>query len=140
MDTLLIVLFIAILTAIALIISRPIVRMSQNTQDIRDSYQLQYQAVLDQIKIMERLSNAVGEPDDILEQIEEKRALAAELINLINIETAHRREDVYTDLLNQEGNSSDQDPGMGRMYCPQCGGTITAGDKFCTHCGHRLQP
>ena len=140
MDTVLILLIVWIIAAIAYTLSRPLIHVIQGVPDISTDYKHQYQAVLDQIMILERLCDSAGNPNDMLDQLEEKRAQAAELFSLINPQFDDVPDETTDDDPTIRESQAEYSVRSGLFYCPQCGGQVKAGDKFCTHCGHRLQP
>jgi hypothetical protein len=140
MDIVLIIFLTVIITAIIYLLSRPLTHGTHNVTDINTNYKVQYRTVLDQIEILERLCDSTGNPDDMLDQLEDKRNQAAELFRLINPQSESAPDAPEDDLLVEENNPSKHDQQPAIIYCQKCGGRIAASDKFCTHCGRRLQP
>jgi len=144
MDLLLIIITIVIVMGIAYVLSRPfanpkpVPEIPQVTQD----YQQQYQNLLREIKILQEECETMDAPEGIFSQIKEKKQLAADLLRLIKEPV----EDQMTPTpVKEPANLHDTQPENPFLHdqtyiCPRCGGRVASSDKFCTHCGNRLQP
>ena len=144
MDLFLIIITVVIVMGIAYVLSRPFANPKPVLETPRSSqdYQQQYQNLLKEIKILQDDCETVGAPEEICNQIEEKKQLAADLLRLIN-------EPIQDQLppkpVNEPLDPQDTQPEAPFLrdhtyICPRCGGRVASSDKFCTHCGNQLQP
>jgi len=143
MDFYLIAITIIIVLAIAYILSRPFTNAEslQGSSGYFDAYQAQYQSLLREIKNLEN-DCANGENDEGCHQIVIKKEQAAQLLRLIN---PSLNDQPFSSQPVNASSSADTKPEYalrhdGFYICPQCGDRVMSSDKFCTHCGHRLQP
>jgi hypothetical protein len=144
MDIFLIIITVVIIMGIAYILSRPFAHpqptsvSTGNTQDVHR----QYEALLREIKILQEDQDLDDSSIEISSQIEEKKQQAAQLLRLIDapleedltpspVQEPYPPEDTRPEALFHRDNTT---------VCPQCGRRVASSDKFCTHCGNRLQP
>ena len=144
MDILLIIITAVIVMGIAYVLSRPFANPApvlEPPQHARD-YQQQYEILLREIKTLQDECEVSDTSEEICVQIEEKKQLAANLLRLINEPV----EDQITPYpVNEPVDPEETQPETSFLrdntyICPQCGSRVASSDKFCTHCGHRLQP
>ncbi len=144
MDTLLIFLTLAIVVAIAYILTRPFNNPSELQQSSfsNGDYEIQYLSLLREIKTIEQDCEAGDVSEDICNQLADKKRKAADLLRLMN-----QALDPDQPFVQQPGVSSPLDtqpegdtPNPNTHICPQCGYKVVSSDKFCSHCGKRLQP
>ena len=144
MDAFLIVIILAIVIAIGYILSRPFISADsgQNTAYSSGNYAIQYQVLLSEIKDLEAEYQPSEDSDVVSNRLVEKKQQAAQLLRLIDTPLKDKAsmqtpnaglQDLHVqpaqDLLRDDS-----------YICSQCGSQIKSSDKFCTYCGHRLQP
>lgn len=145
MDIFIVIIIMIIVVAIGYILSRPFMSGSKAVHEapaIVNDYQFQYQMLLKEIKSLQTECEENHCPEDITSQLEQKKRVAANILRKINPpiddEIPNDRMADTTDQLSKE---SDQHTSkVGAYFCPQCGNQVISSDKFCTHCGKRLQP
>ena len=144
MDILLIIITLVIVMGIAYILSRPFTNPAPvpETPGKAQNYQHQYENLLREIKTLQDECENFDAPQELCAQIEEKKHLAANLLRLINVPV---EEDLTTHPVNEPLDPEDTQPENpflrgNSTVCPQCGSHVASSDKFCTYCGHRLQP
>lgn len=144
MDILLIIITVVVIMGVAYILSRPFAHTkpaSNGRGDTRDA-QLQYEVLLREIKTLQEDNDPADALDEVCRQIEDKKRQAAHLLSLIDaplegdlapqiVREPRVQEDTRPDTLLLRDNTT---------VCPQCGRRVASSDKFCTHCGNRLQP
>lgn len=144
MDYLLIVTVIAIVFAIGYILSRPFLNPDalREAPSVVGDYHVQYQTLLGEIKTLEGECEVAEVSDTVCDQLEEKKRLAANLLRLIH---PHLDDEFTAYRHNAASELADTQPELelprdGSYFCQQCGSRVISSDKFCTRCGHRLQP
>lgn len=144
MDIFLIFIILIIVIAIGYILSRPFI----NTNAMREApstvgdFEFQYQMLINEIIALEEDCESAEKPDEICDQIDEKKEKAANLLRLINppLEKDFTAEQPAPPAEEEYIKPDQTTPKDGTYICPQCGSRVKSSDKFCTHCGHRLQP
>jgi rubrerythrin len=143
MNFALIIITILIVFTISYILSRPFLKADTLLESRLplNQYENQYQALLLEIKSLEsKYEDTKNQAYHAL--IEEKKDSAAQLLRLIDeekryansTEPGEEKEQPAATPLNEDL------PQENTVICPQCGGRVVSGDKFCAHCGHRLHP
>ncbi len=133
-----------IVIATGYVLSKPFTRQSESSYEKQIiDYQRQYQNLLEEIKGIEKECESGSIPiDDCIHQINERKQMAADLLRTIDPTMAF--DSVINDDINQtetDINRPIADPlSTDVHYCPQCAGRVLLSDKFCLHCGNRLQP
>ncbi len=144
MDIILIIITLVIIIGITYILSRPFTRLepAHETLGNTQNYQRRYEVLLREIKTLQDECDHFDAPEDICKQIEEKKQHAANLLKLINAplenNITHHVMDKPVDL--EETQPENPFIGQSAYLCPQCGRHVATSDKFCSHCGNRLQP
>lgn len=146
MDIILIIIILIIVVAIGYILSRPFT----NTNAMREApstigdYEFQYRMLINEIKDLEEDCESSDKPDEVCEEIDEKKEKAANLLRLINppLEREFTTQRPVPPPDKKEAKPDQYIPkdGTYSYICPHCGSKVKSSDKFCTHCGHRLQP
>lgn len=144
MDIILIVITILIVMGIAYILSRPFTQPEPATEpplEIQD-YEQQYLNLLRDIKTLQNEVESSDAHGELLRQIEEKKQRAAYLLRLINEPMENQTPPTLTNEPTDPEDTQPENPFLrdNITVCPRCGGHVTSSDKFCTHCGNRLQP
>jgi len=140
----LILLILIIVIVTGYVLSKPFTKQSERTyEDQLDDYQRQYQDLLEEIKDIEKECEAGSIPiDDCIDQVNEKKKMAADLLRAID--PTMKIESIISDEVkpaDTDKNRPTEDRfSKGVYYCPQCAGKVMNSDKFCMHCGNRLQP
>ena len=144
MDILLIIITAVIVMAIAYVLSRPFANPAPILNSPREDkdYQQQYKNLLREIKTLQDECEAPDAAEEICSRIEEKKQLAASLLRLIN---EPFEEQITPYPINEPVDPEETQPETPYLrdktyVCPRCGSRVASSDKFCTHCGHRLQP
>lgn len=144
MDILLIIITLITVIGIAYILSRPFAKPQPALDTFEDSqnFQRQYEDLLMKIKTLQDECENLNTPEEICHQIEEKKQLAANLLRQMEKPVEDQAQPC---VIEEPADSEETQPEdhflHGRTYiCPQCGNRVVASDKFCTHCGNRLQP
>lgn len=144
MDVLLIIIILAIVIAIGYILSRPFISADsgQNTPYSSGNYAIQYQVLLSEIKDLEAEYQPSEDSDVVSNRLVEKKQQAAQLLRLIDTPSEDKPSMRMPNAGLQDLNvQPEQDlPRDDSYICSQCGSQIKSSDKFCTYCGHRLQP
>lgn len=144
MDPLLIIITVTIVMGIAYILSRPFANPVKATEMPVESenYHQQYKRLLREIKVLQDECDHFDAPEEICNQIEEKKRLAADLLKLINapVEVETSQYPVKEAVDPEETQPETHILRESAYVCPQCGNRVASSDKFCTHCGNRLQP
>ena len=136
MDYLLFIIILAIVICIGYILSRPFTTPTglQEASGPNTDRQAQYDGLLQDIKAIERDCKAgTLDREACMAQIDDKKKMAADLLRLIKPAI----EDEFKTVEEPYGNNSQV---QGSDICQQCGYQVLTQDKFCMHCGHRLQP
>lgn len=143
MDLLLIGITIIIILGIAYALSRPFTLAESGPERINDllTPKRQYEVPPKESSALEEQAKTLGMPDAISEPIEEKKAFAADNLQAIH----HPEEEKTTNPTETTIDAEETQPEHlfhhdGYGVCPQCGNRVLSSDKFCAHCGHRLQP
>ena len=144
MDYLLFIIILAIVIVIGYILSRPFTKPNDipEASGPSDDRQAQYNGLLQDIKAIERDCEAgTIDQEAYLAQIEEKKRMAADLLRLIKpaIKDEITNKQNRAEFKIAETPSSYNSQAQGNDFCPQCGDQVLTQDKFCMHCGHRLQ-
>jgi len=144
MDILLIVITVVIVMGIAFILSRPFAHPKPATETAgkTQDYQRQYENLLLEIKILQDECENLDPQDEPCSQIEVKKHQAAHLLRLIEAPLA---ENAMLYPITESRDPEETQPESlflmdNTTICPQCGRRVASSDKFCTHCGNRLQP
>ena len=144
MDILLIIITVGIILGIAFILSRPFANPKPTSVPVQETsdYQHQYEALLREIQALQADCEHLDAPDEACSQIEEKKLQAADLLRLMNAPL-----DETLNLYPAQAPRNAEDTRPENLFlrentavCPQCGRRVASSDKFCTHCGNRLQP
>lgn len=143
MDYLLLIFVLTIVICMGYILSKPFTKQSVREQidDWIEDQDPEYQNILQEIKTLERAYTAgIITETECLAKIEEKKIQAANLLRLTdsskgskNIQANNAPEETASQI-------NENLPPYGTTYCPTCGYQVLLSDKFCVHCGHRLQP
>jgi hypothetical protein len=144
MDILLIIITVIIVMGIAYILSRPfahpepVIHPPHKTQDTH----MAYLNLLRDIKILQAKVESLDAPGELLSQIEDKKQRAASLLRLINEPMEVQEQPAPASETQNLEDTQPENPFLrdNTSICPRCGGNVTSSDKFCTHCGNRLQP
>jgi len=144
MDIILIIITVVIVMGIAYILSRPFANPepAPETSGTTLNYQRQYESLLREIKVLQDECENFDFSQEACVEIDEKKQLAANLLRLIN-EPVEKQITAYP--VNEFVDPEETQPENpfrrdSTAVCPQCGIRVASSDKFCTHCGHRLQP
>lgn len=144
MDVLLIIITLITVMGIAYILSRPFAKPQPAPETLGDSqgFQRQYEDLLMEIKTLQDEFEGLNAPEEICHQIEEKKQLAA---NLLRQMEAPVEDQAKPRAIDEPTDSEETQPENHFLHeatylCPQCGNRVVSSDKFCTHCGNRLQP
>lgn len=146
MDYLLLLLVLTIVICMGYILSKPFIKQTVNQQDDdwKDNFSPEYQAILHEIKTLERAFSAgIITEAECSAKIEEKKIKAAYLLRMTGFaKGSEQQKDIQSNLTPEESAALEIDnpPPHGFTYCPTCGDQVLLSDKFCVHCGHRLQP
>lgn len=144
MDYLVFLFILIVVIATGYVLSKPFTRQSEGSYEKQlIDYQRQYINLIEEIKEIEKEFEAGSIPiDDCIQQINEKKRKAAELLRIID--PTMKIESIITDEIKPEESEkkwwSSDFLSQNGYYCPQCAGKVINSDKFCMHCGHRLQP
>jgi hypothetical protein len=144
MDYLLYLLILVIVIATGYVLSKPLIKPAESQETINaEVNQEKYDRILDEIKDIEDACEAGEIPEDMCQtKIDAKKRQAADLLRKIN----PRLDAVVNDepAVYSTEDDADQPPEQVVQreadICPQCGHKVVTSDKFCMHCGHRLQP
>lgn len=126
------------------VLSKPFSKqMDQPEETSLLDYEHQYQNLLEEIKGIEKdCETGIITIEDCVHQIREKKEMAANLLRVID--PTMKIESVISDEFKptepDHSQPTAQFQSQGSFYCPQCGDQVLTSDKFCMHCGHRLQP
>lgn len=141
MDIVLIIIMLAIVIAIGFILSRPFLNADLMHLSYNGAKKLkfQYQALLTEIKSLEGELHVAQNAEDVADLLTQKKQLAANLLRQIDLENNFKDDasddgEPYQTLPEREINWNEM------TFCSQCGQRVKYSDKFCTYCGHRLQP
>ena len=144
MDILLIIITVVIVMGIAFILSRPFANPKPASLPARESPDIrrQYETLLREIKALQDECEHLNDPDEACSQIEEKKLQAADLLRRMN---APLDEVLVLEPAQVHPEAEDTRPESfffrdNTTVCPRCGRRVASSDKFCTHCGNRLQP
>ncbi len=133
-----------IVIATGYVLSKPFTRQSEEAYEEQlIDYQRQYQALLEEIKSLEKECEAGFIPlDNGSRRINEKKKKAADLLRAID--PTMKFESIISDEIKPAETDKKRTTAdlfaKDVYYCPQCAGKVMTSDKFCMHCGHRLQP
>jgi hypothetical protein len=144
MDFLLYFLILVIVIATGYVLSKPLIKPpdSQETIDAEVN-QEKYETILGEIKDIEVECEAGSIPKEACQtQISAKKRQAADLLRKINprLDIVVNEKLAAYGVENNDDQLPDDLPAQEADICPQCGHKIETGDKFCMHCGNRLQP
>jgi len=126
------------------VLSKPFSKqMDQSEETSLLDHERQYQNLLEEIRGIEQdCETGIITIDDCVHQIREKKEIAANLLRVID--PTMKIESVISDEFKpaepNNTQTSAQFQSQGSYFCPQCGDQVMNSDKFCMHCGHRLQP
>jgi hypothetical protein len=144
MEYLLFLFIVIIVITTGYVLSKPFSKQMDQPEETRLlDHERQYQNLLEEIRGIEKdCESGILTTDDCIRQIREKKEIAANLLRVID--PTMRIESVISD----EFKPTEPDHAQltapflsqGSYYCPQCGDQVKSSDKFCMHCGHRLQP
>lgn len=144
MDILLIIITLVIVMGIAYILSRPFAHLEPAAETPGDTQNVeqQYEDLIREIKTLQDECDHLETPEEICRQIEEKKQLAANLLRQISAAIKEQPTPYRADESIDPEETQPENPFLhDSLYvCPQCGGHVATSDKFCTHCGNRLQP
>lgn len=144
MEYLIILFILIIVIATGYVLSKPFTKQSEGSYEAQlIDYKRQYQDLLEEIKGIEKECEADSIPiDDCIHQINEKKKMAADLLR--TIDPTMEIESVISDEIKPAETDKKRTTAdllsQGIYFCPQCAGKVMNSDKFCIHCGHRLQP
>lgn len=150
MDYLLLFLILGIVIAIGYVLSKPFSKQTDiheemgfvdhtSVDDIDDD---QYQTLLREIKALERdCESGLISKEACKDEIIEKKKVAAHLLRICT-PSKHIGEKSQTFIATKDINvqPTAELTTKAAHFCPQCGDKVLINDKFCMHCGHRLQP
>ena len=146
MDLILILFIVVVIICMGYILSKPFTNQTNSSEEPPvefDLYEEEYKTLLMEIKDIERDCEAGAIPEaDCGEQIEQKKKEAANVLRSMRAQSPPGGENdssvaTPTEIREEpEGTISYKAVDV----CPQCGGEVAQGDKFCMHCGHPLQP
>jgi hypothetical protein len=144
MDFLLYFLILVIVIATGYVLSKPLIKPPDG-QDVIDAEinQEKYDRILGEIKNLEQGYEAGTMPIDVYQaQISAKKRQAADLLRSINprLDAVVNDEPAAYSAENDADQPTEQAVQRDTDICPQCGHKVMTSDKFCMHCGHRLQP
>lgn len=127
----LILIIVLMVVIISYILSKPFLKAGVEPEPltILSQYESQYDSILGEIKSLEA-AYARTHDQAYRQKIEVKKETAADLLRLIEQEKQQPL----------PANPNRQSPQPTTVICPQCGRRVISSDKFCTYCGHRLQP
>ncbi len=145
MDILLIIIILLIVIAIGYILSRPFISPPAAMREAPTSanqHEIQYQTLLKEIKSLQAECETSECPEDIASQLKEKKRAAANVLREIDSLLDDEDRMSWRDKIPEQTNQKPRfpKPQVGSYFCPQCGNQVISSDKFCTICGHRLQP
>jgi hypothetical protein len=145
MDYLLLILILTIVICMGYILSKPFIKQDDRLEAVvlEDEQKSEYDQLLTEIKYLERYCNAgLITEDDCKILIEAKKIEAAELLRSYTgpIGSDQKGGQPFT--------APDESQEMPQallktaesLFCPKCGDQVLMSDKFCVHCGFRLQP
>lgn len=145
MDYLLLIFILTIVICMGYILSKPFTSQSdtQKVDDHEVDLDPEYQLLLQDIKNIERYYQAgIITEEDCMAKISEKKAMAADLLRKSH--TQNESEQINSQASVTPETTRDQPKEallpQGSIFCPKCGDWVLTSDKFCVHCGHRLQP
>lgn len=145
MDYLLLILILTIVICMGYILSKPFTKQYDTLEAVvlEDEQKSEYDQLLTEIKYLERYCNAgliTEENCKIL--IEEKKSEAAKLLRLYTgpKDSDPQGSPPFTAPEEIQKVSQAKSKSTESLYCPKCGDQVLMSDKFCVHCGQRLQP
>ena len=144
MEYLLFLFIVIIVITTGYVLSKPFSRHQDEIEEMQSiDHEGQYRNLLEEIKGIEKdCESGIIPIDDCIIQIREKKKMAADLLRVIDptmkIETISYQSISEVENINHKPTPISTT--QGSHYCPQCGDQVMTSDKFCMHCGHRLQP
>lgn len=141
MDVVLIIIMLAIVIAIGFILSRPFLNADLLHQSYNGAKKLkfQYQALLTEIKSLESELTLAQNAEDVADLLTQKKQLATNILRQMDLEN-NFKDDVPDDGKPNQALPEREINWNEVTFCSQCGEQVKYSDKFCTYCGHRLQP
>jgi|GEM_PF-3114550 len=146
MDLILIIFIVVVIICMGYILSKPFTNQTNSSEEPPvevDLYEEEYKTLLMEIKDIERDCESGALPEwECAERIEQKKKEAANMLRSMSTQYPPGGENGSSGTTPAETREEPEETISYKAVgvCPQCGGEVAQGDKFCMHCGHPLQP